>query len=219
MKIVLSLSGGMDSTTLLSWLLNKGHEVYPFQFTYGSKHGYWEMEAVKRIEQHHMIEIPVISLENAFLQIQSHLLKSGGPIPEGHYNDLNMVQTVVPGRNSIFISILTGVAESIGARRVAVGVHSGDHFIYPDCRPRYIDAMDSAMRLASDGQVSIWAPFLDWDKTKIIKEGIKIGAPYHLTRTCYKDQPVACGKCGSCQERLEAFRNNDFDDPIDYEVR
>lgn len=217
--IVLSLSGGMDSTTLLAHFLAQGEKVFPVQFVYGSKHNRYELEAVDLIMKHYGLSAPVIDLTQAFKAIQSNLLKSGGDIPEGHYEASSMSKTVVPGRNSIFISFLTGVAESIGAEKVAIGVHSGDHHIYPDCRMRYIDAMDSAMRLASDGKVKLIAPFLQFDKSDIIRDGMVLKVPYGLTRTCYKDQPIACGKCGSCQERLEAFAKNRIEDPLEYESR
>src|SRR5574343_1521898 len=122
-SFVLSLSGGMDSTTLLGGLL-RDHEVHAFQFVSDSKQNPYEIEAVKKLAQHYNLSIPVIDLTPAFQSIQSHLLQSGGDIPEGHYEAENMRQTVVPGRNSIFISILAGIAESIGAERVAIGVHA-----------------------------------------------------------------------------------------------
>lgn len=221
-KVVLSLSGGMDSTTLLSFLIHSGHEVYPYQFIYGSKHNKYERMAVEKIASYYHIKVPVIDLSSAFDTIQSDLLKSGGEIPEGHYNNSNMSRTVVPGRNSIFISFLVGIAESMKADGVAIGVHAGDHHIYPDCRKDYMNAMEKAMSFASGHQVALYYPFIDKNKTDIIKVGMSLGIlspPYHLTRTCYKDQPIACGKCGSCQERLEAFSNAGVDDPIEYESR
>ena len=218
-KAVLSLSGGMDSTTLLSHLIHQDYEVFPFQFMYGSKHNRWEADAVRKLAKYYGLTIPVIDLTEAFSNIQSNLLKTGAEIPEGHYDNANMSQTVVPGRNSIFISILTGIAESIGAEFVALGVHAGDHHIYPDCRPAYIDQMGTAMALASDYKVTLKAPFLYLDKTKIIKVGLRLVVPYYLTRTCYADQPISCGRCGSCQERLEAFTANGIEDPVPYETR
>jgi 7-cyano-7-deazaguanine synthase len=209
----------MDSTTLLASLLDQGYEVAPFQFIYGSKHNKYETAAIRALRSHYGIDIPIIDLTEAFSGIKSNLLKSGGSIPEGHYNDSNMSITVVPGRNSIFISVLVGIAESIGAEMVALGVHAGDHHIYPDCRAEYIQAMNQAMYLASDRKVRLHAPFLLLNKTHIVAQGLKLGVPYHLTRTCYKDQPIACGKCGSCQERLEAFTKNKTQDPLEYDTR
>lgn len=218
-KVVLSLSGGMDSTTLLAYYLDKGIEVHPFMFRYGSKHNLYEQQAVLKITNHYGLNCPVIDLTKPFQFIQSNLMQSGQAVPEGHYNNANMALTVVPGRNSVFITMLAGIAESIGAGRVALGVHSGDHHIYPDCRPEYVEAMKEAMHLATDGKVTIVAPFSTMNKTSIIELGSKLQVPYELTRTCYKDQPVSCGRCGSCQERLEAFANNGIVDPIWYESR
>ncbi len=215
-KIVLSLSGGLDSTTLLAFLLDLGYEVFPFQFIYGSKHNQQEQLAVERIQKHYSINVPVLDLSNVFSQISSNLLNSGGAVPEGHYNHESMRLTVVPGRNSIFISILTGIAESIEAECVAIGVHQGDHHIYPDCRAKYIDAMGIAMLKASDGKVHLIAPFLFLDKSQIVSKGIDLKVPYDITRTCYTNNVLACGKCGSCTERLEAFQINNIVDPLPY---
>ena len=121
----------------------------------------------------------------------------------------------------IFLSIMAGYAESIGADTVAFGAHSGDHAIYPDCRPEFVYAANTTLYLSSDKKITIEAPFLYLDKTKILEIGYSIDEhfrpPYELTRTCYKDQPISCGKCGSCQERLEAFKNIGKIDPIEYE--
>jgi 7-cyano-7-deazaguanine synthase len=130
-----------------------------------------------------------------------------------------MSQTVVPGRNSIFISIASGVAWSRGAEEVYIGAHSGDHVIYPDCRPEYVNAIQEAMMLGSGGKINVRAPFLHGDKTSILKEGFVRDVPYEFTRTCYKDQEISCGRCGACQERLEAFAAHGRVDPLKYEFR
>ncbi len=218
MKIVTALSGGLDSTTLLAHLLYKGFEVIPVQFIYGSKHNKYELLAMERIAYHYKLPpVMTLNLEQAFRTIKSDLLLTGRDIPEGHYNDETMSRTVVPGRNSIFISFMTGIAESIQAYGVAIGTHLGDHHIYPDCRPEYILAMNEAMKKASDGKVEVMAPFQLLDKGGIVKKGTSLHVPYEITRTCYKDQPIACGQCGSCRERLEAFKANGIPDPIKYE--
>ena len=142
---------------------------------------------------------------------------SGGEIPEGHYNDATMSQTVVPGRNLMFASILAGYAESIGFNRIALGVHKGDHEIYPDCRKEFVKALDSCIYLSTDKSVEVYTPLIDMDKIEIVQEGLDLEVPYHLTRTCYKDQERSCGVCGSCVERLEAFKLNNVKDPIEYE--
>ncbi len=222
MKVVVSLSGGMDSTTVVGHMLDLGHEVIPVTFTYGSKHNPYENAAAEAVATfYNLPEIKVIDLSQAMADFKSNLLKSGGDIPEGHYEADNMTATVVPGRNTIFLSMLMGFAQSIEADAVAIGVHAGDHHIYPDCRPEYIMHMIKVYEAATEGKVRLLAPFLYDNKTIILQHGYgyDVPAPYHLTRTCYKDQPVSCGKCGSCQERLEAFRNIGLNDPIAYESR
>jgi len=224
-KVVMGLSGGMDSATLLGLLLEQGFAIHCCSFVYGSKHGIYELEAAENIvafyqERKKPVTHRVIDLRIPFLYMQSSLLKSGGPIPEGHYEAESMKQTVVPGRNLIFASVMAGIAESIGADTIYLGVHSGDHAIYPDCRPTFIMSLNETISFSSDGKVRVVAPLLKDDKGSILYKGYhgctpKI--PYHLTRTCYKDQPIACGKCGSCQERLEAFAKNGLKDPIPYE--
>jgi 7-cyano-7-deazaguanine synthase len=114
---------------------------------------------------------------------------------------------------------MMGVAESIGASYVALGVHSGDHFIYPDCRPNYLKALSRTMIEATEGKVRLMCPFEEDTKESILRIGynLSIVPPYHLTRTCYKNQPNSCGKCGSCVERLEAFAAIGKVDPIKYD--
>lgn len=216
-RVVLGLSGGMDSATLCAFYLNKGFEVFPVSFNYGSKHNQFELEMAEKLAQYYKLKIERINLDFINSLFKSNLLISGGKIPEGYYTDQNMSETVVPGRNLIFISIMMGYAWSINARLVAIGVHSGDHTIYPDCRPDFINHMNSAVQTGSGYKVKIEAPFIDLDKTQILELGTQIQVPYNLTRTCYKNQEYSCGKCGSCQERLEAFNTLGIDDPIKYD--
>ena len=220
-KILISFSGGLDSTTLLAYCLNEGMEVHAVSFSYGSKHNKYENEAAKRIIEHYKIPFHFFDLTSIFNSFQSSLLQSGGPIPEGHYQAESMRQTVVPARNMIFISILTGLAESLKIPIIGLGVHAGDHFIYPDCRPGFIRPIRKAIFEATDNSVQLFTPFLMLTKKEIIDLSWSIvdEIPYHLTRTCYKDQEKACGVCGSCQERLEAFKLVGIPDPIQYEVK
>jgi len=224
-KVVMGLSGGMDSATLLGLLLDQGAEVHCCSFYYGSKHNAYERKAAENIVNHYKkmgfsVFLYPIDLTEAFKNFSSNLLLTGGDIPEGHYNDENMKVTVVPGRNMIFSAIMAGLAESVGATQIALGVHAGDHHIYPDCRAEFIKALDSAIYLSSDRKVSLITPLLAYDKTGILILGYSdfvYQVPYHLTRTCYKDQVLSCGKCGSCRERLEAFAHLMIEDPIPYE--
>lgn len=224
---VIGLSGGMDSATLLGHLCHEGFDkIHCCNFVYGSKHNAYEHTAyLKLIDFFRGRGVEIVShafdLTSVFSNFESHLLKSGGEIPEGHYEDENMKLTVVPGRNMIFASIMAGLAESVGAQVVALGVHSGDHAIYPDCRPEFIDALEDTIAESSDEKVEVLAPFLYTDKYGILKAGYSMNpcVPYELTRTCYKDQELSCGKCGSCRERLEAFEKVRIPDPIQYEDR
>ena len=222
----MGLSGGMDSATLLGMLLNEGAKVHVCNFQYGSKHNEYERLAMMQLlayynhqyEQH--IYLHSFNLRDTFRHTQSNLLKSGGPIPDGQYVYTSMRKTVVPGRNLIFSSIMAGLAESIGASEIALGVHSGDHVIYPDCRPEFIGALRETVHASSEGKVTVSTPLLALDKHGILKIGyaLPLPIPYQHTRTCYKDQLISCGKCGSCVERLEAFKLIGKKDPIQYDV-
>lgn len=219
MKAIISLSGGMDSATVLGKALDQGRDVQAIGFFYRSKHNPYENRAAEALAAHYHVPFRLIDLSGVIEGFRSALLGSGPAIPEGHYEAESMRQTVVPGRNSIFTSILLGIAESMDAEEIWLGIHAGDHYIYRDCRPDWFWAMEEVVRYASAGKVSLKAPFLDITKEGILRIGDALGVPYHLTRTCYKDQEIACGKCGSCQERLAAFRAIQRDDPIAYEFR
>lgn len=215
-KAVLSLSGGMDSATVLAWLIAQGYAVTAYFFFYGSKHNAHERLCARQLSAHYGVELVEVDLSPIMAGLKSNLLQGQGEIPEGHYNDASMSQTVVPGRNIIFLSLLAGYAWSAGAEVIGIGIHQGDHAIYPDCRESFFAAMSSAIEEGTDGQVTIVAPFLSTDKAGILRAGDLYGVPYHLTRTCYKDQSLSCGRCGSCVERLEAFAAIGKTDPVEY---
>jgi len=221
-KVVLAMSGGMDSTTLCGWYLNQNYTVYPVIFNYGSKHNRYENNAALGICNHWELNYKFVKLDFMKDIVKSNLMMDGGDIPEGHYEDKTMKLTVVPGRNLIFASILASYAESNEINTIALGVHSGDHEIYPDCRPEFIYTVGEVLRTSTEGKIDIETPFLKLDKSQILKLGYnfnKVIVPYELTRTCYKDQYESCGKCGSCTERLEAFKNINKNDPITYDEK
>lgn len=230
-KAIVSLSGGMDSATVLAEALaqyaakepeNTGPRgaygvVSAVSFTYGSKHNVYENKMARMLCNYYSVPFQLIDIFSITKHFKSNLLADGGDIPEGHYEHESMKLTVVPGRNMIFISTLLGLAWSRGASEVWLGIHAGDHAIYPDCRPQFFESMKSAAWLGSDERITLKAPFLNVDKGEILKRGLQLNVPYHLTRTCYKAQDIACGKCGACQERLLAFARNNRTDPLQYE--
>lgn len=218
-KVLIAISGGMDSTTLAYLAIKTQISVDLVAFSYGSKHNPYERYAQTLVAGVVGKRIDNIDMKNVFKGVSSHLMQSGGAIPEGHYQATNMRQTVVPGRNLIFVSVLAAYAQSMGLDEVWLGAHDGDHAIYPDCRADWLDAVDRTVELQTEGTVRVRAPFIAMDKVSILPVGLYLGVPYRFTRTCYSDQPTACGKCGSCQERLAAFAANGVEDPIAYQSR
>lgn len=216
-NVLLSLSGGLDSTVLLASLLRDGYNVQLATFVYASKHNVYERIAAHNVATHYKLQTYVVNALSLFQWSKSALLINEQPIPEGHYEEESMKATVVPGRNLIFASVLASIAESQNISNIAFAAHSGDHHIYPDCRPDFFTNLFNTIHLSTDGKVKVLAPFLYKNKTEIVKIGEAAGVPFNLTRTCYKEQLVACGKCGSCVERLEAFKNAALTDPIEYE--
>lgn len=218
MKTIVSLSGGVDSAVVLGACVldrYKPEDVLCVGFRYGSKHNLLEIQAADKIAFHYKVRYRIVDLTKAFEGFHSALFGTT-PIPEGHYEEESMRSTVVPCRNMIFSSVLAGIAESEKATRVYLGVHAGDHFIYADCRPRFLSYMDVAIRMATENNVSLITPFMHANKTEIVKIGLKADVPFHLCRTCYTDNEIACGRCGSCTERREAFELNKAEDPIEY---
>ncbi|MDE7350966.1 MAG: 7-cyano-7-deazaguanine synthase QueC [Muribaculaceae bacterium] len=202
---VLVLSGGMDSTTLLHE--RKGQIALAVTFDYGSKHNAREIECARRNCSMLGIEHIVIPLEFMGKYFKSSLLIGGEEIPEGHYADENMKSTVVPFRNGIMLSIAAGLAESRGLKKVMLANHGGDHAIYPDCRPGFVNAMSEAICQGTYDGITIDAPYTDITKSDIARIGKRIGVDYNLTYSCYKGGEKHCGKCGTCVERFEALRD------------
>lgn len=220
-EAIVALSGGMDSLTVLATAIEGGAKCSAIGFCYGSKHNKYENAAAEQIAKHYEVPYQLVDLTQLMSNIQSDLLLSGGKIPEGHYEAESMKRTVVPGRNIIFSAILAGIAMSRNCKEIWLGVHAGDHHIYPDCRPGFVNHMRAAIANGTESVV-LKTPFLYFTKAEILSFGfekLSEPPPYHLSRTCYKDQELACGKCGSCQERLEAFEKVKRVDPLNYESR
>lgn len=211
MKIVSLLSGGLDSTTMLYRFKNEGHELLALSMNYGQRH-IKELEKAKltcsklNIE-HLIINLPIWHTASALSNINKIM-------PEGHYQNENMKQTVVANRNMILLSLAIGIAIDREYDAVAYAAHSGDHAIYPDCRPKFIEAMKKVSSICDYKSIKILTPYMAWNKISILDDGKNLGVDYNLTWTCYKGEEKPCGKCGACQEREEAFRINNIQDPL-----
>jgi 7-cyano-7-deazaguanine synthase len=207
----------MDSTVAL-YETRRRHEVLAgLSCDYGSKHNHREIPLAalhcKRLKiSHQTIRLDFISELFA-----SDLLRSGGDIPDGHYEEENMRQTVVPFRNGIMLAAAAGLAESVGAEAVVIGAHRGDHAIYPDCREDFMAAMGDAIAKGTYAGIRILRPFIAADKADIVRRGIVLGVDFSQTWSCYKGGERHCGACGTCVERREAFIVADVPDPTDYE--
>ena len=213
MKAVLIYSGGLDSTTLLYEY--KADVALAVTFDYGSKHNAREIacavENCKRLGIKHLV-IPLGFIGQYF---KSDLLLGGGAIPEGSYADENMKSTVVPFRNGIMLAVAAGLAESYGLDTVLLANHSGDHAIYPDCRPAFVEAMDQAVQAGTYEGIRVISPYCRLTKRDIALRGRALGLDYSLTYSCYKGGVQHCGKCGTCVERKEALEGFD---PTSYEA-
>ncbi|MFC2290064.1 MAG: 7-cyano-7-deazaguanine synthase QueC [Prevotella denticola] len=212
---VIIVSGGLDSITLL---YDKAETIaLAVSFDYGQNHGAKELP----FAAHHCrkLGIPHITIPLSFMHryFKSSLLDGAEAIPEGHYAEENMKSTVVPFRNGIMLAIATGIAESHGLKRVYIANHGGDHTIYPDCRPDFIQAMDGAATAGTFVNVRIEAPYTNITKADIVRRGTALGVDYSKTWSCYKGSDVHCGKCGTCVERKEAFLEAGVKDPTEYE--
>lgn len=220
MKAVAIVSGGLDSVTLAHLLQSQGFDLHLLSFNYGQRHKK-ELEFAQKCAERLQVEHRIVDLSSVGDLLKGSALTDDLEVPEGHYADETMRLTVVPNRNAIMLSIAYGWAVSLGADVVGVGVHSGDHAIYPDCRPAFIDAFDMMENLATLGfgspNLHLEAPFVTMSKEHIVVLGTGLGVPYEETWSCYKGGDLHCGKCGTCYERREAFQLAEVPDPTVYE--
>jgi len=216
-KVVVLVSGGMDSIAALYDAAQIYRIVAGISFDYGAKHNEREIP----FAAHHcrVLDVPheIISLGFMNRLFKSDLLKSGGEIPDGHYEELTMKQTVVPFRNGVMLSVAAGFAESVGAQGLVIAAHSGDHAIYPDCREDFMKSMGDAIRLGTYAHLEVLRPFIAMNKAEIVKRGRELGVDFSLTWSCYRGGAYHCGKCGTCVERREAFLLAGMEDPTVYE--
>jgi 7-cyano-7-deazaguanine synthase len=213
-KAVLIFSGGLDSTTLLHQILSeKKFEISLLTFFYGQKHDR-EIESAKFFAEKFSLNHKIISL-NFFPKIaKSSLLKTGDKIPAEKYDAENLQKTVVPNRNMILLSIAASFAISQNARDIFYGAHAGDHAIYPDCRPIFIEKMREVLRVCDFEKLNLHALFQDLKKSEIVKIGKKLGVDFSKTWSCYNGGAKPCGACGACRDRAESFAKNKISDPL-----
>jgi len=237
-NVVVSLSGGMDSSTLLLRCLSEYDNITALSFDYGQKHKV-ELERAQQLVGYLLqnglnVKYQVIKLDGLSTLLNSALVTGGAEVPEGHYEQDNMKETVVPNRNKIFASIVQAVALSEANANgndtdIALGIHAGDHAIYPDCRQEFRDADDAAFRIGNweADRVGYFTPYLDTDKLGILKDGEKLiktleldfDEVYRRTNTSYKPYPSGNSdyKSASSVERIEAFIALGRKDPVQYE--
>jgi 7-cyano-7-deazaguanine synthase len=222
---VLILSGGMDSTTLLWQLLSEDYNVHALTINYGQRHVI-EIDAARNVVQKAEQVARPLGLGVSWKLLELDAIQSilGGSsqtdprieVPKGHYADKSMKLTVVPNRNMIMLSLAAAYSISLNCYSIAYGAHAGDHAIYPDCRPEFIREIRAVLNTCHYDKIELYTPFMNKSKDDILRIGISLKVPFGLTRTCYTGHKLACGKCGSCTERLEAFELNGMEDPIGY---
>ncbi len=215
-EVIVLISGGMDSVCALYEATEHYKVVLGISFDYGSKHNSKEIPFAKYHCRKLNIEHIIIKLDFMNKYFESSLLKSGDEIPDGHYEDSNMKQTVVPFRNGIMLSIAAGIAESRKAEGLVIAAHSGDHAIYPDCREEFLSSMSNSIKLGTYVNIDVIRPFVSMTKGQIAKRGQELGVDFSNTWSCYKGKKFHCGTCGTCVERKEAFQTAGLKDPTIY---
>ena len=224
-KVVLILSGGLDSSILGFWLKKYySAELICITFDYGQKHRN-ELNYAKNIVQllqseHHLIDLSFI--KNVLMHSNSSLVNPKFNVPHGEYTKQNMQSTVVPNRNSLMLTIAWTIACTNNATAVAYGAHTGDHYLYPDTRPEYFQALNNALKLGTEDvcntQLKLIAPFINYSKSQIVLEGVKLHFPFELTWTCYEGGNMHCGICGACISRKQSFIEANVTDPTKYQI-
>lgn len=216
MKTVIIHSGGLDSTVLLHHLLAEGHVVSAFSIHYGQRHAR-ELECAARTCAQLGVAHELADLRDLGRVLSgSSLTTDAIPVAEGHYTEERMKSTVVPNRNMILLAVAAGHAIALKADAIAYAAHSGDHAIYPDCRPQFAEQLGKAIALADWQSLQLLRPFIEMDKTAIVRRGAELGVPFADTWSCYKGGAQHCGRCGTCIERREAFYLAGVEDPSVY---
>ena len=213
---VIVLSGGMDSAVALWWAKQQGHVAHAVSIDYGQRHRK-EIQYAAHLSSltntpHTVVDM--CSLKG--LLPGSALTDDSVDIPKGHYADPTMRATVVPNRNMVLLSVAVAAAGAHDATHVVYGAHAGDHPIYPDCRPEFIEAMRRACSVCWYEPIELEAPFVDKTKAEVAALGEALGVPWEATWSCYEGGDTHCGICGTCVERREAFHLAEVHDPTVY---
>ncbi|RUO31347.1 7-cyano-7-deazaguanine synthase QueC [Aliidiomarina sanyensis] len=213
---VVIYSGGMDSFTVLNRAIADGYRVFALSFHYGQRHSK-ELEYAANVCENLGINHKVVDIRAINSLLAGSSLTDDIDVPNAAYATENMTSTVVPNRNMILLSLAIGYAVSIDADEVLYGAHSGDHDIYPDCRPEFVEAMNQVSLIANYKPIPVRSPYLYQSKNDILADGLSLGLDYSQTWTCYNGRERACGTCSACRERLQAFASLGTHDPLPYE--
>lgn len=218
MRTIIVFSGGLDSTTLMYHVRSMGADVKALTVNYNQRHSK-EIEYAKKLCNSLDIEHRIIDLSGLQGVLGGNALTSRqANVPEGEYQEETIRVTTVPNRNMILLSVAIAWASDARYDSVAFGAHAGVHTNYPDCEERFSQAMDAAARVCDWEPISVLSPFVNWNKGDIVKRGIELGVPFERTWSCYNGRELHCGKCSTCMDRLEAFRQAGIPDPVKYEA-
>lgn len=216
MKAYVICSGGLDSVTLAYRLAHDNSLKGVISFDYGQRHKK-ELVFAKKCANHLNVDYYPIDLSGIGKNLSGSSLTDNIEVPDGYYAEETMKSTVVPNRNAIFLTVAFAIAAAKNGDTVAIAVHGGDHFIYADCHPEFIDAFNKMEQLSLDGQCQLYAPYVNRDKSEIVKDGLKYNVPFADTWSCYKGGKHHCGRCRTCVERREAFAIAGVSDPTVYD--
>ena len=215
------VSGGLDSVVMAHLLASQNWKLHLLAYDYGQRHAK-EIEYSRECAARLGAAFSVVDLKSLQAILSgSALTDENIAVPHGHYAAQNMKSTIVPNRNAIFLTIAFGAAVAENAQAVAAGMHGGDHFIYPDCRPEFVESFAAMQILAVEGcgdeNLQLLTPFLGKSKSDIVKIGAELGVPFARTWSCYEGGETHCGACGTCVERREAFAQAGVPDDTIYQ--
>lgn len=218
MKTIVICSGGLDSVTLAYKVADQYKLGQLVSFDYGQRHKK-EVEFARNCAERLNVPHLIVDITSVGSLLSGSALTDSVDVPDGHYAEESMKITVVPNRNAIMLSIVYGIATAQKADAVAAAFHGGDHFIYPDCRPDFVQSFEAMQNHALEGlsSIKLYTPFVHLTKSDIVAEGAELSVPFKDTWSCYKGGALHCGRCGTCVERREAFHLAGVEDPTDYE--